>query len=107
MNDDLPTMTVRGIEQLAKIKKDARTGFLGLWRGKNADQEDMREEMFGHRNRFTKVEYRMSNGSLEMLYHCMGCERGIRNKAPGMHHRDCEFYKEEALAKGVREGVEE
>jgi hypothetical protein len=106
MSDDLPEMTIRGMSQLAKIKRDSRPGFLGFWRGEKADFEDMREEMFGHRNRFAKVEYRLPSGLLEKLYHCMECRHGIRNKSPGMHHRDCSFYREEELSKWVREGAE-
>lgn len=105
MSDDLPSMTDKGREQLARILKDNRKGFLGIGRGKNADFADWREKEFGERNRFMKIEYRMSNGSLEYLYHCSVCRHGVRNKMPGMHYRDCKYYREDALAKWMREGA--
>jgi len=104
-----PQMTVSGMEYLEKRKKENQKGyFFGLvGRGKYADHEDRREEMFGHRSNFIKCQHRWPDGRREWLYHCLECERGIRNKMPRDHRRDCSFYREDELAQWTREGAEE
>ena len=103
---DLPEITAYGKILLAQRIKDNKKGFLGFGRGINADHEDMREKMFGHRSRFIKTEYKMPGGNTRYLHHCVECMHGIRNKSPRDHSSDCSWYREEALSKWIREGVE-
>jgi hypothetical protein len=97
MSDAQPHMTDFGRNHMRAIERDFRSGVLGIGRGKYA--------IYGPK-KFIKTEYQMPNGRLVWLYRCMECCHGIRNKMPGDHHKDCSMYREDALAKWVREGAE-